>query len=90
MTRPVPFQIYNVTMTGSWVRWKIPNEVNSILVQNRSEVDTKVSMEADGSPYFTIRLKNALVMGSFNTNNQYMWFNASAGTIVEIMTVNLP
>jgi uncharacterized membrane protein len=77
-------------MDGSWVEWPIPSGVNAVLVQNRSEVATQISMESAGTPYFTLRSKNAMALGSFNTNEQSLFLKATGGSVVEIATTHLP
>ena len=87
---PVPFGSDNVAMTGSWVKWVAPNQVNAIQFQNRSEVATSYSFFADGRNHITLRSKYSQILGSFNTNNQSIWLKASAGTIIEILFIRLP
>lgn len=85
-----PFQIYNVTMTGSWVEWEIPNQVNSVLVQARSTAQVEISTDISGAPKFTLKASYAVMLGSFNTNNQKLYFKGANGVVVEIVTANKP
>lgn len=85
-----PFQIYNVTMNGSWVEWAIPNQVNSVLVQARSTAQVEISTDSSGTPKFTLKASYAVMLGSFNTNNQKLYFNGANGVVVEIVTANKP
>lgn len=85
-----PFLFQNVAMTGSWVRWRCPNSVNAFMVQLRTDVELKISDNADGANRFTLRPGKTLTLGSFNTNNQQLWFKAAAGTVLEIVNIDKP
>jgi len=85
-----PFVMKNVEMTGSWVKWTIPNVVNSFLIQARTDVPVEIADNAAGANKFTLKAKRGIVLGSFNTNNQELYFKGTAGVIVEIITIRMP
>lgn len=80
-----PFRVYNVTMTGAFIEFEIPNAVNSLLIQNRAAVDIQVADAAAGTAYITVKSGNSLSVQSFNTNNQSLFIRGTAGNVVEIM-----
>ena len=85
-----PFEVRNTTMDGTWKRWRIPNGVNALLVQARTAVDIYVATEETGLKYLTIKANNSMVLGSFNTNNQLLYFKGGNGVVVELIAVNMP
>lgn len=85
-----PFDVENLTLTGGWDRFTLRNDTNAVLIQARTSTDVKVSPESDGSRYWTIKADKGIALGSFNTNNQKLYFNGTIGVVVEIQYVTLP
>lgn len=90
MAVPVPFFIANLVMTGSFIPWVIPNMTNTFLIQSRTAVDIEISTDAAGVNKFTLKSGKGITLGSFNTNNQVIYFNGAAAVVVEIIQVRLP
>ena len=88
--RAYPFRTDNVLMTGDWVPYVIPNEANFIQFKLRTSAAMKWTTHTDGTNRVTLPKDQAQAIGSFNTDNQTIYFKAAAGTVVEIAVVNMP
>ena len=87
-----PFNTKNLTLTGggTWDRYTLENETNAVLIQARTSVDVKVSEHADGSEYWTMKADKGVAIGSYNIDNQKLYFNGTNGVVVEFLYVNRP
>jgi len=85
-----PADIANVSMTGSFVKYSPAEKLKYFLVQMRTAVAVQVSYVEAGTPFFTIKADDSMVIGSNNWRGQPIYFNAAAATVLEIMTIDKP
>ena len=85
-----PFCTRNLTLTGGWDAFTVPNECNALLIQARTSVDVSMSTRVNGVEPFTIKADKGVVVGSFNADNQILYFQGAGGVVVELITIDRP